>query len=129
MEQTIVDVVKTMYDGFGEGDIERAVSVVDANVEWVELFPFPGTYVGRDALLELFERVSAEFDHYEMDFDEWLVDDGRVAVLGTYRVRRRGRPDVFESRFVHVFWVSDGRVRRYEQITDTRTAQSVLADE
>ena len=114
-----------MYDGFAQGDIERAVSVVHADVEWVELFPYPGTYVGAEALLELLERVAGDFDLYDMEFDEWVVDDDRVVVLGSYRVRRRGRSEIFESRFVHIFWVENGQVRRYEQVTDTRTADAV----
>ena len=115
-----------MYERFGAGDIPGAVSVVDPSVEWVELFPYPGTYLGVEALLGLLERVANDFDSYEMDFDEWVVDGDRVVVLGSYRVRRKGRDDVFESRFVHVFWCEDGRVRRYEQVTDTRNAHVVL---
>lgn len=115
-----------MYEGFAAGDVDRAVSVVHPDVEWVEMFPYRGVYIGADAPLELLAKVSADFDLYEMDFDEWVVEAGRVVVLGSYRVRREGRPDVFESRFVHVFWVEDGLVRRYEQITDTRSADALL---
>ena len=111
MSTPSADVVRTMYEGFAQGDIERAVSVVHPDVEWVELFPYAGTYVGSKALLELLERVSRDFDLYDMQFDEWVIDGERVVVLGSYRVRRRGRDDIFESRFVHVFWVEDGRVR------------------
>ena len=77
-------------------------------------------------MLELLEQVSGDFDLYEMEFDEWVVDGDCVVVLGSYRARRKGRAEIFESRFVHVFWVVDGQVRRYEQVTDTRTAGAVL---
>jgi hypothetical protein len=42
-----------------------------------------------------------------MSFDEWIVDRACVAVLGRYRVRRS---EVYESRFVHLFWMEDGSV-------------------
>ena len=122
----ITAVVETMYDGFAEGDIARAVSVVHPDVEWIEMFPYEGVYRGRDALLALFERVSQDFDLYDMSFDEWVVDRECVAVLGRYRVRRKGRSAVYESRFVHLFWLEDGRVVKYEQVCDRRTAHLVL---
>lgn len=123
---TIVEVVKTMYDGFAAGDISRAVSVVHPDVEWIEMFPYEGVYRGQDALLALFERVSQDFDRYDMSFDDWIVDSERVAVLGRYRVRRKGRTDIYESRFVHLFWVQQGKVVKYEQVCDRRTAHLVL---
>jgi ketosteroid isomerase-like protein len=122
----VTDVVRTMYDGFAEGNIARAVSVVHPDVEWIELFPYEGTYRGRDALVALFERVSGDFDRYDMSFDEWVVGSECVAVLGSYRVSRRGRDGVYESRFVHLFWVRDGQVVKYEQVCDRKTAHLVL---
>ena len=124
---TNAEVVQTMYDGFGAGDIPRAVSVVHPDVEWIEMFPYRGIYRGAQQLRDLFERVADDFDVYEMTFDEWVADGDRVVVLGSYRVGRKGRLGVFESRFVHVFWVRNEQVVKYEQITDTRTAGPVIA--
>ncbi len=113
------DIVKVAYDSFAAGDIPRAVSVLHPEVEWIELFPFAGTYRGRAAILELFERVREQHDVYEMTFDEWIEGDDVLVVLGDYRVRRRGASATFESRFAHVFWVEDGLIVKYEQLTDT----------
>jgi ketosteroid isomerase-like protein len=117
-----VDIVKTAYDSFAAGDMEGAVSVMSPDVEWIELFPFAGTYHGADAIRELFVKVADTHDDYDMTFDEWIVDDDRVVVVGNYRVHRKGADEYFESRFVHVFWVQGGKIVKYEQITDTGQA-------
>ena len=122
----ITAVVETMYDGFAAGDIARAVSVVHPDVEWIEMFPYEGVYRGRDALLALFERVSGISTSTTCRSTNGSSTASRVAVLGRYRVRRKGRSAVYESRFVHLFWVEDGRVVKYEQVCDRRTAHLVL---
>ncbi len=115
-----------MYDSFFEGDIPKALSVVDPEVVWIELFPFAGTYIGPQAIKEVFERVLDEFESYEMTFDCFIEDNDLVVVLGNYKVKRKNVDDIFEAHFVHAFWVSDDKVVKYEQFTDTAKAIRTL---
>jgi ketosteroid isomerase-like protein len=121
-----VDIVRVMYDSFSEGDIPKALSVVDPKVEWVEKFPYPGTYVGPDALRAVFEKVVREFDRYEMTFDRFIESNDVVVVIGDYRVHKKDADRDVESRFVHAFWIDHGKVIRYEQFLDTYAAHQVI---
>jgi ketosteroid isomerase-like protein len=119
-----IEIVKTAYDGFAEGDIPRAVSVMHPHVEWLELFPFAGDYHGVEEIQRLLQRVTDAYESYEMQVTDWIDGGEVVVVLGDYRCRRKGDADAFESRFCHVFWVEDGKIVKYEQITDTGMART-----
>ena len=123
---TNIEIVQTMYGAFKEGDLNRALSMVDPQVEWIERFPYEGTFIGRDALRTVFETVISEFDRYDMEFHHFLESDNLVVVLGRYRVHKIGAPRDVESSFVHAFWLRDGSVTRYEQWLDTALARDVI---
>jgi ketosteroid isomerase-like protein len=121
-----LDIVQTLYRSFEEGDLDAALELIDPDVNWVEQFPYPGTYRGRAALRNVFETVIREFDKYEMNFHRFVESDDLVVVLGDYRVHKTGCTRDVESSFVHAFWVRDATVVRYEQWLDTAHARDVI---
>jgi ketosteroid isomerase-like protein len=121
-----LDIVQALYQSFKAGDLDTSLAVIDPEVEWVEQFPYPGTYRGREALRNVFETVIREFDRYEMTFHRFVESDDIVVVLGDYRVHKKGAARDVECSFVHSFWIRDGAVVRYEQWLDTAHARDVI---
>jgi ketosteroid isomerase-like protein len=114
------DVLASLYDAFAAGDGDRLGALL-GDVEWVEARggPYGGTYHG---LGEVAENVFGPIGRDTRDFsavpDDILPvgDDGAIA-LGFYR----GETDngALEIRFAHLARVVDGRIVKFEQLTDT----------
>jgi hypothetical protein len=102
------------------------MSFIDPRVEWVEQFPYPGTYRGRGQLRAVFEKVLREFDDYGMEFFHFVTSDKLVVVLGAYEVRKNALSRYVQTTFVHAFWLSDSVVVRYEQWLDTDYARNII---
>lgn len=89
-----------------------------------------GEHAGRDAMRDQgwwgigrLWSVCAEPDTFH------LLDDGRLLVDGAYRGtgRRSGRP--LDARFLHLITLTDGRISRLEQLTDSARFIDALGPE
>ena len=125
------DIIRRHYAASDEGDIAGMLAPLAEDVRWTEAagFPYAGTYVGPQAVLEnVFARIQEDWEGFRLDIDE-IVDGGDTVVgLGTYTGtnRRTGRP--FEARVAHVWHLDGERVVQFEQIADTAMVSQALAD-
>ncbi len=117
-----------LYDAFKRGDLERARTSLDSDVVWVEHFPFPGTFHGPEAVCRVFQKVAETFDMYEMTFEHLFSEDARVVSIGQYTVRRRDNPDVFRSRFAHLYQTRAGLITHYEGLLNTTAARDTFGE-
>jgi ketosteroid isomerase-like protein len=68
---------------------------------------------------EFFRIVADTLEFHAFAPREFHAVGNTVFVLGTYdmTVRESGRR--VSSEWVHVFWLNDGKVKRYREFTDT----------
>lgn len=123
------DIVKAHYDASDRRDLQGMIADIAADCRWTEMdgFPARGTYVGPDAVVEnVFKRLGELFDGFTLKVER-LIDGGDdVVAIGEYSGTHRGTGKPFKARVVHVWGVKDGKVRRFEQFTDTlRVAESM----
>jgi ketosteroid isomerase-like protein len=121
--RTAYDIVKAHYDASARGDLDGMLADLAPDAEWIEMEGSlcAGTHVGPAAVVEnVFKVIGRAFEEFEFRLDR-LLDAGRdVVAIGGYhgRHRRSGRP--FSVRTAHLWTVRDGKVRRFEQFTDTK---------
>ena len=116
------DVVKAHYDANDRHDIEGMLADIGPDTQWTEMagFPCAGTYRGRDAIVKnVFMALGAMFDDYTFKLDRLLDAGDDVVATGDYTARHKKTGKAFNARVVHVWTVQDGKVRRFEQFTDT----------
>jgi uncharacterized protein len=122
VSQANVDVVRSIYEAFGRGDVDAVFGAMRPDIEWNESegMPYGGVYRGRDAIVEnVFGPILADVDGFTADPDEILsLDDSRVMAQGRHGGRGAGGP--VDARFVHIWTLVDGKVARYDQLADTR---------
>jgi hypothetical protein len=93
-------------------DVEAAMALMHADVEWIPLVTDGGPVHGTEGLRQHLEGVAAAgivADAYALDFED--VGDDRVLISGAIRVRR---PDHWLAT-VQRWWIyviSDGKIRR-----------------
>lgn len=138
-EASNIKLVQEGYTKFGNGDIPGLLSLFWEGIQWqtpkVENAIFSGDRDGLDAVKEFFAQMidAEEFTRFEPL--EFIAQDDKVVVLGEFAgtVRETGRS--YESEWVHLFHVRDGKIVSFKEFLDsaamakafqkTATAESV----
>lgn len=114
-------IVETAYANFARGDVAAFLEILDPGVMWVaaEGYPYAGTYVGPDDLLEgLIARIGAEWDNYSVVTHTYVAEGDRVVALGYYRGTYKATGRSVEVPFAHVWQFVDGKVVSFRTYTD-----------
>jgi len=125
-------IVQSFYAAMGRGDIPAAFGLLAPDIVWNEaenfLYADKNPYVGMDAVLGgLFARLAAEWEGFSA-VPESIIDGGdTVVALGRYGGVYKATGAKVNAQFVHVFWVKDGKVARFQQYTDTAQFKEAAA--
>lgn len=115
-------IVADHYAASDRHDLDGMFADLADDVQWTEMagFPCAGTHVGSAQVLEkVFKVLGAEWEGYRFVLER-LVDGGDTVVgIGDYRGRHRKTGKSMHARVTHVWQVQGGKVRRFEQFTDT----------
>jgi uncharacterized protein len=119
-----VQIVKGCYQAFLKGDMEGLFGAMAPQIDWESVgreadFPTLGPRRGRDAVKRFFATVAETLDFQTFKAREFHAVGHIVFVMGSYdaTVKKTGRRAA--SEWLHVFWVKEGKVRRFREFTDT----------
>jgi ketosteroid isomerase-like protein len=122
-ERENTELVKQGYQHFKNGDIQGLLGLLSEDVEWtqfeIEGVPFSGTRRRPERVGEFFSQVFDTEEPLHFEPSEFVAQGEKVVALGHYawRVKSTGRE--YETDFVHVFTVRDGKVAKYQEFMDT----------
>jgi uncharacterized protein len=121
-----VEVVRTAYEAFRSGDLEGVGKYFAEDVEWEspDTLPTGGVVRGRDAVLGNFAELPKHWSKFSVDPDEYIDAGDHVVVRGVQSVTGPGGST--ESRYLHLFTLSNGKVVRGEFIADTVKGKEAL---
>ena len=115
-------IIADHYAASDRKDLEAMLADVADDVLWIEMagFPCAGTHVGPAQVIEkVFKVLGTEWEGYRFVLER-LVDGGDTVVgIGDYHGRHRKTGKDMHARVTHVWQVQGGKVRRFEQFTDT----------
>ena len=124
-----VEIVKDLYKAFAAGNQERIREIFDPNIVWVqnEGFPGGGVHTGVEAIFSnVFGKLGREWEVWRTEPRRWLDAGDDVVVLGEYHGTHGTTGKSMQAAFAHVYSLSNGRVLRFEQYTDTvKVAEAV----
>ena len=126
---TNLETIRNVYAAFGRGDIPVVLGALAPNVSWTEAegFPYGGTYVGPDAVLQnVFMKLGTEWQGFAAVPQEFVADGSTVVALGEYSGKYKATGKSFVAPFVHVWKFRDGKVVTFHQHTDTAVVQRAL---
>jgi ketosteroid isomerase-like protein len=117
-------VVQDAYAAFGRNDIPALLDTLDENVVWnpvigaASYVPTAGERRGKAAVAEFFRIVSEEVLFKVFEPKEFVAQGDKVVSLGHYRA---GVPTgrTFESDFVMVFTVRNGKIVAFQEFSDS----------
>lgn len=124
-----VELIRNLYQALAQGDVPTVLDAMDAEIEWTEAegFPYGGTYRGAQAIVEnVFVKLATEWDYYRVAPDEFLDAGDKIVVLGNYSGAYKATGRSMSVPFAHVWTVSDGKVVKFVQYTDTLKVSEAL---
>lgn len=125
-----LQIVNDHYTASDRMDLPGMLADLADDVQWTEMagFPCAGTHVGRQQIIDkVFAVLGSEWDGYSFKLQR-LVDGGETIVgIGEYGGTYRKTGKVLCARVVHVWELVGGKVRRFEQFTDTLLVARAMA--
>ena len=119
--------VMEAYQLYQRGDIGGVIDRCHDDAEWCstesESIPFAGNFHGKEGIADYFTRLDANLQPLRFEPKEFIAEGDKVVVLGqaTWLVKPTGLS--FDSPWVHVFTVRDGKVSRFESFADTAAGE------
>jgi ketosteroid isomerase-like protein len=123
------DIVRALYDSFATGDVPGVLGTLHQNVCWTEAegFPYGGTYIGPNAVLEnVFMKLGSEWEGFSAVPDHFVSESDMVVALGNYSGKFNATGRDMNVPFAHVWTLSDGKIIKFTQFTDTLKVSEVL---
>jgi ketosteroid isomerase-like protein len=124
MPQSVTELVESLYEAFGKGDVPYVLGTFAPELVWNEaenfLYADRNPYVGPQAVLEgVFLRLATEWDGFGVSVAEIVASGDTAVALGRYRGMYKASGAAVDAQFVHVWRVADGKIVRFQQYTDT----------
>ncbi len=122
-ESSNLQTIQHAYDCFTQGNIAGLLSELTNDVIWhvapVNNVPYTGTRNGQEGAADFFTQMAECEDTLQFEPREFIAQGDKVAVVGQYagRVKATGRD--YETYFIHVFTMRDGKIARFDEYTDT----------
>lgn len=119
---TNAEVVRSAYDAFLRGDIQRVLSTFASNITWFvpggPEIPFAGRVQGNDQVAEFFQRLDASLEFQEFKPEHFVEQGDTVVVLGRSRVRVKATGSIVQHEWAHVMTVRDDVITDFYEYAD-----------
>jgi hypothetical protein len=127
-----VDVLRGLYAAVEQGDIERVLGAMDAEIEWREAEgnpyePSGQAWIGPDAVVQnLFVHLGSEWDGFTVHPKEFHDAGDTVVVEGRYTGTHNETGKSLDAQVCHVWRVRDGKITSFQLFVDTAQLQDVM---
>jgi ketosteroid isomerase-like protein len=116
-------IVQQVYQAFGRRDVPAILNVLADNVDWEFVgspkLPYAGPRRDRSGVADFFQAVAQADDIQVFEPREFIEAGQHVTVLGWERSRAIDTGHPFETEWVHVFTVINGKITRWRGFFNT----------
>jgi hypothetical protein len=121
-----VQIVRHLYMAFGQGDIAGIFDLLAEDVDWhfvgrPQDVPYAGHRLGHEAMFRFFNLMTELCEVHEFGPREIICSGDHVIVLGHERIRVRHADRFFETDWLHLFTVREGKIVQLREFHDTAT--------
>jgi ketosteroid isomerase-like protein len=89
--------------------------------------PFSGERKGKASVAEFFRLVAENEEFEQFEPREFVAQDDKVVAIGHYRVVMKPTSKTFESDFVMVFTLQNGKLTKFQEFTDSAGINAAFA--
>ena len=125
-EQQNTELVQQAYAAYGRGSVDEVLACMSAEVEWeipaVPTLAFTGKRQGHEQVAEYFQLANEKQAVREFTPKEFIAGGDKVIVLGHGAWTAKETGQDFDSDWVHIFTVRDGRITAFREFMDAHVA-------
>ena len=118
---TPTETVQDFYAALGTGDIERAMSLMTDDIEWITMLD-SSNITGRGpnhVVDEMLKPLAEEWESYALSPSEFIADGKTVVSLGRFTCVHSTTSKRADAQYAHVWTIEAGKVARFRQYIDT----------
>ena len=123
---TNTEIVQKGYENFASADIDGLLSLFADNISWtvpnIENAPFAGSRTGTDAVRQFFTQLTEAENITRFEPLEFIAEGDKVVVLGESAATVNATGKSYETDWVHVFHLQDGKVTEFVEFFDNAAA-------
>lgn len=127
---TNLEIIKSTYEGkTSEENGKNLMAFASNEISWTEAkgFPYAGTYIGLESIfINVFGRLGSEWIDYKFTPEDYIWNEDKVAVYGTYSGTYKITGKSFEARVAHIWKLKDGKIIRFEQFVDSQMVNNAI---
>jgi ketosteroid isomerase-like protein len=122
-------VVQQAYEAFRRQDVPAVLDLVAAEVDWDFIgsanLPYSGRRRSRAEVAEFFAAVGRAEDIHAFESRNFIEADEHVTVLGWMKATARDTQKTYETEWVHVVTVRDGKIIHWRGFANTAARYGV----
>lgn len=116
--------IQSLYAAFGRGDVPFILANLADSIEWVSTgdagaIPWAGIRRGRQGTLSFFEALGSNLEFELFEPAQFAADGDLIFVRGRTVAKVKGTGRRFDSEWVHIFTIANGRITRFQEFYDT----------
>ncbi len=123
---TNTQIVQDAYGKFGSGDIPGLIGLLSADIDWrvpeIEGSTFGGAWLGQEAVCNFFTALVTDEDITQFEPREFVSEGDKVAVLGYSAATVRATGKSYQTDWVHIFTIKDGKITKFHEFFDNAAA-------
>ncbi len=127
-----LDLIRATYEGASEDNGRNLLAALAPDATWTEAegFPYAGTYVGPDAIVEgVFRRLGTEWIGYRAEVHTFMEDGNRVAAFGIYHGTYKATGKSMTASFAHLYELRGGKIVSMVQYVDSHMVSQALGSD
>lgn len=122
-------IIEELYRAFREKDYQAFKQICVPEIEWIqnEGFPRGATRRGAQTVIDdVFKAFNNDWEDWRFQIEEYLDAGDKIVVIGFYQGRHRETGKQFHAPAAHVYDLTDGKVVRFRQFTDTKVIWNAM---
>ena len=120
------------YSAIHAGDFDALFATLsdDCTIEYYgpDTIPFAGIFAGKEKCRIFFDHVANDIVIQRFEQNEFIVDGGKAAVAGRLTLEFKVNGRIYDSPYVHLIDVINGKVARFRDFQDSAKAAHVAQD-
>lgn len=126
-EQENEKIVRQAYEAYLTANLDMVLNLCSEDTEWRAVgppadLPYAGHHRGRQAVARYFAILDDKEESDHLIPQDFVAKGDKVIVFGNYKARVNGNGQRFETDFVHVFTLHDGKITNFRDYYDTAAA-------
>jgi ketosteroid isomerase-like protein len=118
-----LDIVKQAYGAYGRQDVPAILDLVAERTDWKFVgpasLPYAGLRADRKEVADFFAALAGVDETEVFEPREFIESGEHVTVLGWVKVTARDTQKTFDTEWVQVFTVQDGKITRWRGFANT----------